>query len=199
MVAGVGEIWSRSTTPFLHSSAPRDFVSKVGFLLKPNAEIRSTNHLDFWMVSRTNSLGFLDREHLYPERAAASCHISVIGDSFVEAKEVSIADKFYILLEALVARQLPHLNILTSAFGQHATVQISQLPYYDAFVRLLSPKQLVLVFVYNDFRDNARAFDGIRKSAHATATREKHDTIRPVSPGPDSCLYRRHHRQPLIG
>jgi len=133
----------------------------VGRLLKPNAEIRWTNHLDFWTVSRTNSLGFLDREPLSPERAAASCHISMIGGSFVEARQVSIADKFNVLLEALAVRQLSHLNITTSAFGRGGTGQIEQLPYYDTFVRPLSPKKVVLVFVHNDFRENLFAHDGI--------------------------------------
>ena len=99
MVAGVGEIWGRYTMPFLRPSVPTEFVPKVGLLLKPNAEIRWTNHLDFWTVSRTNSLGFLDREPLTPELAAASCHITMIGDSFVEARQVPIADKFHVLLE----------------------------------------------------------------------------------------------------
>ena len=161
MVAGVGEIWGRYTMPFLRPSVPMEFVPKVGRLLKPNAEIRWTNNLDFWTVSRTNSLGFLDREPPSPERAAASCHISVIGDSFVEAKEVSIADKFHVLLEASAVRQLSHLNITTSAFGRGGTGQIEQLPYYDTFVRSLSPKKIVLVFVHNDFRENLFAHDGI--------------------------------------
>lgn len=51
----------------------------------------------------------------------------MIGGSFVEAKEVPIADKFHVLLEALVIRQLSHLNITTSAFGRGGTDQIEQL------------------------------------------------------------------------
>lgn len=196
-VVGVGEIWGRSTAPFLHPSRPMEFVPKVGPLLKPNAEIRWTNHLDFWTISRTNSLGFLDREPLSPERAAASCHISVIGDSFVEAREVSITDKFHVLLESLTVRQLPHLNITTSAFGRIRTGQIDQLSYYDIFARHLSPKQVVLVFVYNDFRENARSLGRIPKSVHTTVIREEHGTIRLVPPDPDAWLYRGHNRLPL--
>ena len=62
------------------------------------AEVRWTNGLDFWTVSRTNSPGFLDREPPDPERAAASRHVAVFGDSFVEAKEVAVADKFHVRL-----------------------------------------------------------------------------------------------------
>ena len=98
-IACVGEIWLRVTTPFMYSPIPEYFHPKVGLILKPNAEIRSTNGLDFWTISRTYSLGFLDREPPTPEPAAASCHITMIGDSFVEAREVPIADKFHVRLE----------------------------------------------------------------------------------------------------
>ncbi len=78
----------------------------------------------------------------------------MIGDSFVEAREVPIDDKFHVRLEELAADELPHLNITTSAFGIEATGQVHQLPFYDEYARLLCPKLLVLVFVRNDFREN---------------------------------------------
>ena len=155
LIAGVTEVWLRVTTPFMYSPIPEYFHPKVGLILKPNAEIRSTNGLDFWTISRTNNLGFLDREPPTPELAAASCHITMIGDSFVEARQVPIADKFHVRLEDLASRHLPRLNILTSAFGRRSTGQVNQLAYYDEFVRHLHPKLVVLVFVFNDFRDNS--------------------------------------------
>ena len=155
LIAMAGEAYFRLTTPFMISSMPWEFVPNVGRLRPPNTEIRSTNLLDFWTVSRTNSLGFLDREPPSPERAAATCHISMIGDSFVEAKEVPIHDKFQVRLEELAADELPHLNITTSAFGLGGLGQVQQLPFYDEYARLLHPKLLVLVFVSNDFTDNA--------------------------------------------
>ena len=83
---------------------PYTFVPGVGVLFLPNVEVRATNHLDFWTVSRTNRWGFLDREPISPERAAESCHITVIGDSFVQAKQVPISDKFHVRLEDLATR-----------------------------------------------------------------------------------------------
>ena len=161
LVAGValaalaGEAYFRLTMPFLAPPyKPIVFVPGVGYLRPPNAEIRHTNALDFWNVSRTNSLGFLDREPPSPERAAATCHISIIGDSFVEALEVSIGDKIQVRLEELAASRLPHLDVTTSAFGLWNTGQVQQLPFYDEYARRLHPKLLVLVFVYNDFMDN---------------------------------------------
>ena len=166
-----GEVYLRLTRPLIRHSFPSHFVPGVGILLKPNVEVRYTNNIDFFSISHTNSLGFLDREPIGPERAAASCHIAMIGDSFVEAREVPIADKFHVRLEELAARHLPHLDITTSAYGQSGTGQINQLPYYDAFARRLSPKLVVLVFIQNDFTDNARmreAFVSAKKSDDGT-------------------------------
>ncbi len=158
-VAGIliaRELYSWLTIPFMASHRPMHFVPGVGFVIEPNAEVRHTNGLDFWTVSRANSLGFLDREPVSPERAATSCHISIIGDSFVEAAEVPVADKFQVRLEALAARAVPHLDVTTSAFGIRGTGQVNQLAFYDEYARRLNPKLVVLVFVQNDFADNSQ-------------------------------------------
>lgn len=155
LIAAAGESWFRLTAPFARNVHPTLFVPGVGRIRKPLAEMRRTNNVDFWTVSRANSLGFLDREPIDPERAAASCHIAMIGDSFVEGMEVSIPDKFHVRLEELAARERPDLNVTTSAFGMSGTAQINQLPYYDEFARHLHPKLVVLVFVRNDFHRNA--------------------------------------------
>ncbi len=159
LVVLTGEAWLRSTVPFRTSHRPTVFVPGVGILLRPDTEIRWTNGLDFWTVSRTNSLGFLDREPPSPERATEHCHIAMIGDSFVEAIEVPIAQKFHVRLEEMAARELPTLAITTSAFGRGTTGQINQLALYDEYVRRLRPQLLVLVFVDNDFMDNSAALD----------------------------------------
>ena len=163
LVAMAGEAWFRLTMPFVTSSDPREFVPNVGLLRPPNTEVRSTDRSDFWNVSRTNSLGFLDREPPSPEHAAATCHISIIGDSFVEGNEVPIHDKFQVRLEELAARHLPYLNITTSAFGIGGTGQVQQLPFYDEYARLLHPKLLVLVFVANDFVNNTPALRALKR------------------------------------
>ena len=153
-IAVVGEVWLRLQWPFPHNSQPMHFVPKVGRMLKPNAEVRTTSPPDFWTVSRTNSDGFLDREPIAAERAAASCHIALIGDSYVVAKQVPIADKSHLRLEALAAGVLPELDVTTAAFGISGTGQLNQLPLYDEFARRHRPKLVVLVFVSNDFMDN---------------------------------------------
>ena len=194
-IAVVGEVWLRLEWPFAHKSLPYHFVPKVGRMLKPSSEVRWTNHSDFWTVSRTNSWGFLDREPIAPDRAAASCHIALIGDSFVDALEVPIADKSHIRLEALAAQALPELDITTAAFGISGTGQISQLPLYDEFARRLHPKLVVLVFVKNDFTDNFSVFWSLKdrwdldRMPWVSARRDADGSIRLLPPHPDAARY----------
>ena len=156
LIAVVGEVYLRLTNPFIDTSLPYQFVDGIGLMSEPNAELRYADWRDDnFVVSRANSQGFFDREPVSAERAAEGCHIAFIGDSYVEAKEVAIADKFHIRLEEMAARELPRLDITTRAYGIGNTGQIHQLPLYDEYVRRLVPKLLVLVFFLNDFADNS--------------------------------------------
>ena len=157
LVALAGEAYFRITKPFIENSIPIQFVDGVGRIREPNSELRYGRwDDDFWVISRTNSQGFLDREPVSPE-SAAGCHIAFIGDSFVEAQEAPIADKFHVRLEDMAARELPRLAITTQAYGIRATGQINQLPFYDEYARHLNPKVVALVFYLNDFHDNSTA------------------------------------------
>ena len=190
-IAVVGEVWLRLQWPFLNKSRPMHFVPKVGRMPQPNAEVRMSNHLDFWTLSRTNSDGFLDREPIAAERAAASCHIALIGDSFVAAAEVPIVDKSHIRLEALAAEVLPELDITTAAFGIIGTGQINQLPLYDEFARRLRPKLVVLVFVLNDFMDNSSVLTSLLRRwdpdrmPWVSARRDAEGRMKLLPPHPD--------------
>ena len=197
LIGVVGEMYFRLRAPFLESDASWAWFPTVGGIYKPNAETRWTNRLDFWTESRTNSLGFLDREPIGLERAAASCHIAMIGDSYVEAHQVPIADKFQVRLEELAAEELRHLDITTSAFGISGTGQVNQLAYYDQFSRHLRPALVVLVFVHNDFMNNAPILEGLHqgiepdKLTNVSATRGADGTITlrpPHPPSPESRL-----------
>ncbi len=180
LIAVAGETWLRRTKPFMTNSFPPEEIRYRGaYLRKPHTEIRYTNRLDFWAVSRANSLGFLDREPPSPERAAAGCHIAFIGDSFVEAKDVPIAQKSHVRLEALAAAALPRLNVTTSAFGYNGIGQIHQLPYYDDFARRLRPKLVVQVFVHNDFLDNHPLLHSLERGFDPDYIPEIHAARRP--------------------
>ena len=189
-----GEAWFRLTVPFIANHQSKVFVPGVGPLFRPDTEIRWTNWLDFWTVSRSNRLGFLDRAPPSAQQTAASCHIAMIGDSFVEARHVSIGEKFHVLLEEMAARDLPWLDITTSAFGVAGTGQIEQLPYYDEYARHLRPRLLVLVFVPNDYIDNFPLWQFLDRGSHpehlprVSATRTASGGFRLRPPDPD---YRR--------
>ena len=155
LAGGGAEVWLRLTIPFREQARPVRLVPGVGELVSPRAEVRRTDGREFWQASRANSLGFLDREPPDPERAAESCHVTLIGDSFVHAAEVPIREKAQVRLEALAAREAPGLDVTASAFAYPGTGQISQLAYYDAYARSLSPDVVALVFVHNDFFENS--------------------------------------------
>ncbi len=197
LIGVVGETYLRLRAPFLENDVPHAWFPTIGRIFTPNAEVRWTNRLEFWTESRTNSLGFLDREPIGLERAAASCHIAMIGDSYVEARQVPIADKFHVRLEELAAEELRHLDITTSAFGIFGTGQVNQLAYYDEFAQALRPALLVLVFVDNDFLENSPILYGLREGvdpdrlAEVSATRGADGTITlrpPHPPSPESRL-----------
>ena len=196
LIGVVGEMYFRLRAPFLEIHAPYAWFPTIGRIFNPNAEVRWTNRLDFWTESRTNSLGFLDREPIGLERAAASCHIAMIGDSYVEARQVHIADKFHVRLEELAAEELRHLDITTSAFGIMATGQVNQLAYYDEFARTFRPALLVLVFVDNDFMENAPILYGLYfgmdpdRLVEVSATRGADGTITLRPPHTPSWEYR---------
>ena len=158
------EAWFHLRAPFTEWRQPTRFEPGAGLLNEPGAEVRWTRYDDFWVAQRANRWGFLDREPLTPEQAAQTCHIAFIGDSFVEAREVPVADKFQVRLEELAARALPRLDISTSAYGRYATGQINQLPFYAEYARSLRPKLVVLVFVFNDFRDNHKLLAAINNN-----------------------------------
>ena len=195
LIALAGEAYFRLTRPFIDSRITYQFVDGVGLIREPNAELRYANWgEDNYVVSRANSQGFLDREPVSAERAASGCHIAFIGDSFVEAKDVSSAYKFHARLEGMAARELPHLGITTQAYGIANTGQINQLPFYDEYARRLSPKLVVLVFYLNDFADNSIALQALNSGAdpdrmpYMSAQRDAHGVMTLRSPDPE---YRR--------
>ena len=192
LIALAGEAYFRLTRPFIENSIPHRFVDGVGAIRKPNAEARHANwDDDNFVISHTNSLGFLDREPVSPERAAAGCHIAFIGDSFVEAIEVPIADKFQVRLEEMAARELPHLAIATQAYGIRGTGQINQLPFYDEYARRLNPNLVVPVFFINDFMNNSPVMYSLRfgvdpdRLPFMSAQKDAHGTMKLRPPDPE--------------
>lgn len=196
LIAAAAEAYFRLAPPFTDIS-PVQLAPGVGPLFEPMAEVRATNGVEYWTVSRANSLGFLDREPVSAERAAAGCHVTVIGDSNVAAKQAPIADKVQVKLEESAARSLPGLDITASAFGYPGTGQINQLAFYDAYARRLSPKLIVLVFVPNDFVENVGGLQALflglqpEQLPFVSAERGEDGAIRLRPPAPDYSMTHR--------
>lgn len=158
------ELGFRFVTPFSEKEWPNRFNPAVGFHFAPNAVVKHTNHLDFWITDKTNSLGFLDSE--VPVSTANQCHISFIGDSFVEAAQVAIPQKVQRVVEKTASISHPDWHLTTSAFGYSGTGQLNQLPFYDQYVRHLSPRLVVLVFASNDYANNSAILESLRNGWH---------------------------------
>lgn len=195
-VALGGEVWLRLTTPFIGSHFPRRFVPGVGFLGEPHTTLRWTNGLDYWQISRTNRWGFVDREPIAPEVAAAGCHVALIGDSYLEGKEVALADRIPVVLETLAAKRLPRLGITVSAFGRGGTGQVNQLAIYDEYARRMHPKVLALFFHFNDFADNSAILSALvhgfdpERLPYGSAARDGSGRFRLRPPHPNYNDYR---------
>ena len=182
LAAAAVEAWLRATQPFVEVRFSQEWVPGVGDQFQPHSEVRWTNLFDFWTVSRTNRFGFLDREPPSPERARASCHVAVVGDSFVVGWEVPAAAKFQVRLEEMAARRWPSADVTTTGWGGGGTGQVEQLSYWDTWIHRFSPKLVVLVFVANDMRDNKRRVNDGRRFVSVSLSREGHVVLEAPDP-----------------
>ena len=202
LVAGATEVYLSVTTPFPSRGASFSFVPNVGRMYSPNTEIRHTDYAEFWTVTRTNSLGFADREPIGPARAAAGCNLAVIGDSTVAAVEVPIVEKFHVRLETLAARELPHLDVTTSAFGRRGWAPVNELALYDEYARRLRPRVVVLVMTVNDLWGSSSLMRGLEtgldpdRLPFVSARKNADGTLILRPPDPDAPL---HARLPFSG
>jgi len=152
-LALAGEAWLRTIASLEPEIQPWIFVPGLGAHFAPNAASRVSS-VDFQRDSRTNSAGFLDREPLSREAALATCHVAVVGDSFVMARSMALADKLHVQMERMADRRLPHLDVTTAAYGIVGSGQVHQLAFWDKWIRRRPPRLVVLVAVGNDLAEN---------------------------------------------
>jgi hypothetical protein len=86
LIVGAYEGYQRFNGRFARIEWPDRVDPVAGFIFEPNAEVRWTNHLDYWVAERTNSLGFLDSEPAVP-KPSDRFRVLLVGDSFVEAAQ----------------------------------------------------------------------------------------------------------------
>jgi hypothetical protein len=165
ILAGLFEAYQRLSGRFAGTAWPFHVDPVAGFLFEPRAEVRWTNHLDFWAREETNSLGYLDREPLLPKPPGRR-RILVVGDSFVEAAQVRNADKVQAVLEGALRRRLGEDAVDATAFGYSGTGQANQLGFYAKDGRAVAPDLVVLLLVANDFANNSPILEAIRNGWH---------------------------------
>ena len=162
VAATLMEAYLRWRIPFTETERPGRFDPELGFVFQPNARVRWTNHLDYWVEQTSNSLGFLDREPVVP-KPAGMFRVLVIGDSFVEAQEVGLAEKMHVLLEARLRDALDTDKVDTVALGYSDTGQSNQLSFYDRYGADIDADLVVLVFYSNDFSNNSILLEGVSR------------------------------------
>ena len=151
---GAAELVLAWRLPIARVVWPSAFDPRVGQLFAPHAELRYTNHIDFAVDQRINSLGFLDREPP-GAKAPGTFRVLVLGDSFVEARQVPIEQKLHVVLERLLAERHRDRRFDSVAFGHSAAGPATEYAYYETFGRALEPDLVVVVFVQNDFADDS--------------------------------------------
>ncbi len=130
--------------------------------IEPNAEFVYLGYLpgeveDFANPVKLNSLGFHDRDYPVERPAPATYRILVLGDSYVAAWEVPVADTFHKLLEARLTKEDPlqRASYQVIAFGQGRTAQETEIQWLRKYGALFRPDMVVLLFFCgNDFMEN---------------------------------------------
>lgn len=154
------EAFLRVKLPFVTPQWPSRFDPTIGFVFEPGAEVRWTNGVDFWQSTVVNADGMLDRKMPGP-KAAGTCRVLFVGDSFVEAAQVPIDDKVQVVIEKMARARDGLPPIEAAGVGFSGTGQASQLALYEKIGRKFAPDIVVLVVVSNDFSDNSAILSGL--------------------------------------
>lgn len=132
----------------------------TGYRLRPNAEGWQRSEGEVYLS--INSMGLRDEEHL-KKKAKNTIRIALLGDSFAEARHVSLEKTFWNVAEkklrscyATRDREVEFVNFGVSGYG---TAQ--ELLMLRSFVWEYSPDVVLLAtFIGNDLADNVRALSG---------------------------------------
>ena len=129
-----------------------------GFALRPGAEGWFRSEGESYI--RINSAGLRDHEHT-KTKPANTLRIAILGDSYAEARQVSIEETFLAVLERELAkcpyvsgRQVDVINFGVSGYGTAQELMTLRHKVWD-----YSPDIVILAFLTgNDLTDNLRAF-----------------------------------------
>ena len=129
------------------------YDSKTGLTtLIPNLEFRSKTDC-FDNLVKINSQGFHDSEFALGKREDVF-RIAIVGDSFVEARNVPIEKSFQYVLEEKL-NQDPGKKYEVYAFGIAGNGTFKNYLYLNQYVLKYKPDLVILAFLpFNDFRDD---------------------------------------------
>jgi len=130
----------------------------LGVRSVPNAVYEHIN--EGYSRGRFNSHGLRDREIPY-EKPKDSKRVLILGDSFMEALQVSMDSSFPGRLQTLIGKALPWHNIKVINAGRGGMGTAEEYLWYVTEGVKYSPDLVLLAFyVGNDFRDNSKTLTG---------------------------------------
>jgi hypothetical protein len=152
---GAAEIAARIAFPCTIAGriVPWSFVPGFGSIRTPNAVTLDTNRFDYCVEQRGNSMGFLDAEPPSFEAIKDKLRVALVGDSLVEATQVTPTDKVQNVLRQNLAAAGVDASVV--AWGISGLGQVQELALFERFGRALHPNVVVLVIVYNDLKNNS--------------------------------------------
>jgi lysophospholipase L1-like esterase len=133
------------------------FDPQIGYVIRPNASFQVSARDEGGARQLTsNSHGLRDVEHAY-EKPAGVRRILVLGDSFCEAQQVNLEDAFFRVLQQRLdaTGAVPKTELINAGVSGYGTDR--ELLFYRHEARKYSPDDVLLLFVFNDVRNNDRA------------------------------------------
>jgi len=156
VLAGVEIVCRLTLPPYCTSSWPSTHNPKVGFTFQPGAEVRWGGNKgvpqEFCITEQANSLGLLDRP-VPMVRELGSPRIVLLGDSYLEAAQVKMGEKFHVLMEKTLAKDLGR-QVQTVALGYSGMGTANLLAFWEEWGIAYTPDLVVLLVVFNDLQNN---------------------------------------------
>ena len=144
---------------------PVTVTKELGMVMLPNKMTTRANGYDYSVTQKTNNLGFLDRDHTF-EKPKDTYRILFLGDSFVEAVQVSIPAKVHSLTERFLNKNVIPKKVECIALGFSGMGTANELLFYDKLGKKFSPDLVVVVFIANDFPNNSPVLHAMVEGWH---------------------------------
>ena len=144
---------------------PVTFSDDLGMVFAPRQKTTRSNGYDYHVTQFTNNFGFLDKDRKL-EKEEGTFRILVLGDSYVEAVQVGVPQKFHSLLEGFLNNSTPPKKVECIALGFSGMGTSNQLLFYENLGRKFKADLVVYLFIANDFWNNSPTIHGICEGWH---------------------------------